>query len=901
MIGNTKIIGACISELHNVTKSEQMDLLNKELRKYGYKLIIYNSLLNVYDNSAYDEGSSSIFELIKFEILDCLIVFDRGFSNKQYGSNLISRAKEKGVPVIVVNAEIDGCYCIVDDFKTSYKNLIRHVIREHNAKDTFFMAGYRWNPESLDRLACYKKALGEENLSFDESMVGYGDFWDVPAVEELNRLLEERRTPPQAIFCANDCMAMAVIRRLNELGYRVPEDVIVTGYDGIEEGKYFIPNLTTIKENSEGEAMECARLVNEILENKAQMKAIRVPYKVVFNESCGCPSEEDFSDYRTRMAESMWLNRDISGHETAVFEGVDIFLSCQSLSEMLENLKEYDLEYDSCLFIRSMLLESLDIMYESHLNLDYSKEYVVLSSKSDEEFGLTEYPDAETLIPNCEEWLENDDVLIENALYVENYQFGIYLYKTTDIRVMSNHSNRISRALNLSFGIVYDRMIQKGMQMELEQSLFTDSMTGIANIKGLERWFTDFSSKKKNHEKGIAVLVYKLDKYKYLYDNYGVEEIENIMVKIAEFLMKSNGKIKYVAKKSDDEFVVIDYSGEYDGKENIKELMTQRVNETMSAVENYNALRSKEYSIALNSGTAYFDKGWEKDLRTILKQACGELYLNILKSERQHRNESMAEDEIKDCYEELKLVLDKKLLTYHFQPIIDMQSGEIYAYEALMRTSGDINVSPLALLRTAEKYNKLYEIEKVTLFGIMDYYVEHFDKFKGRRLFINSIPGHFLNDTDFDAFIAKYKDYIQYCVFEITEQDSVSDRELTKIKTLTVDEMKAQLAVDDYGSGQSNIQNLLRYSPNIVKIDRFLIQDISHDTNKQLFISNIIEFARLNNMRVVGEGVENQEEFRAVAEYGVDYIQGFYTAKPKAEPLDELPKDIRDVVEKIRA
>lgn len=900
MIGNTKIIGACISELHNVTKSEQMDLLNKELRKYGYKLIIFNSLLNVYNNSAYDEGSTSVFDIIKFEMLDCLILFDRGFSNKQTGSNLISKAKEYGIPVIVVGAEANGCYSIVDDFKTSYKNLIRHVIREHNARDTFFMGGYRWNPETLDRLACYKKALGEENISFDESMVGYGEFWDNPAVEELDRIIEERKVPPKAVFCANDCMAMAVIRRLGELGYKVPDDVIVTGYDGIEEGKYFVPNLTTIKENSEGEAIECARLVCDIFEEKAQMKTIKVPYKVVFNESCGCPSEEDFSDYRTRMAESMRLNRDFSGHETAVFEGVDKFLSCDSLSEMLEKLKEYDLEYDSYLFIRSLLLESLDVMYGSKLKLDFSNEYVVFSSKSEDEFGLAEYPDPATLIPECEEWLENDDVLIVNSLYVENYRFGVYLYKTTDIRVMSNHANRISRALNLSFGIVYNRMIQKGMQMELEQSLFTDSMTGIANIKGLEKWFEEYSFKKVSHDKGLVVSVYKLDKYKYLYDNYGVEEIESTMNKISEFLMKSGGNSKFVAKKSDDEFVLMDYSGDFDNNDSTKNLMTQRVNEVLSAVENYNALHCKEYSIVLNCGTTYFAPGWDKDLRTILKQAYGELYLNILKNERQHRKDNTPEDDSKDYYEELKLILDKKLLTYHFQPIIDMQSGEIYAYEALMRTSGDINVSPIALLHTAAKYNKLYELEKLTLFGIMDYYVANFDKFKGRRVFINSIPGHFLNDSDFEKFTKKYKDYIQYCVFEITEQDSISDKELTKIKTLTVDEMKAQLAVDDYGSGQSNIQNLLRYSPNIVKIDRFLIQDIYRDTNKQLFISNIIEFARLNNMRVVGEGVENQEEFRAVAEYGVDYIQGYYTAKPKAEPLDELPDDIREVVEKIR-
>ena len=170
--------------------------------------------------------------------------------------------------------------------------------------------------------------------------------------------------------------------------------------------------------------------------------------------------------------------------------------------------------------------------------------------------------------------------------------------------------------------------------------------------------------------------------------------------------------------------------------------------------------------------------------------------------------------------------------------------------------------------------------------------------FKGRRLFINSIPGHFLNDADFKEFTEKYKEYIKYCVFEITEQNSISDGELGKIKTLTVDEMQGQLAVDDYGSGQSNIQNLLRYTPNIVKIDRFLIKDIYKDSNKQLFISNIIEFAKLNDMRVVGEGVENEEELKTVAKYGVYYIQGFYKARPNPEPIDTLPKEISEQFDK---
>ena len=375
-------------------------------------------------------------------------------------------------------------------------------------------------------------------------------------------------------------------------------------------------------------------------------------------------------------------------------------------------------------------------------------------------------------------------------------------------------------------------------------------------------------------------------------------EIEEVVNIIARVFTKNTGRKKFTARISDDEFVVVDYTGDLDDPKTAEEIVNESVSMLQSAVENFNSVKFKDYGVELNVGYTVLKKDWDSDLRSIMRLAYGELYLSILRDKRKNYVQDVLQEDSKDHYDDLMTVLDKNLLTYYFQPIVDALTGEIYAYEALMRTSGGINISPLVLLETAAKYKKLYELEKMTLFGIMDYYVEHFELFKGRRLFINSIPGHFLNDADFKEFTEKYRDYIKYCVFEITEQNSISDGELVKIKTLTVDEMQGQLAVDDYGSGQSNIQNLLRYTPNIVKIDRFLIKDIYKDSNKQLFISNIIEFAKLNDMRVVGEGVETEEELKTVAKYGVDYIQGFYTAKPNPEPLDSLPKEISEQFDK---
>lgn len=897
MIGKKKIIGLCISAVHTGFKADFVEMLNQEIIRDNFKLIVFNSLLSVYDGSIYDTGASSVYNIVNFDILDCLIIFDRGLINKQNGIEMIAKAKEKNIPVILINSENEGCFCVSDDYKTSYKSLIRHVIRDHDVRDVFFMGGYRWDPDTLDRLACFKKALGDENINFSDWMVGYGEFRDSGARDEIDRVIKERRKPPEAVFCANDIMAMAVCTRLKELGYKVPKDVIVTGYDGIEEGKYFIPNITTVRRNIEGEAVACANLLKEIFSGKAEKRIIKIPYKVIYNESCGCPSEEDFSDYRERMAECMKINRDFSAHEADVFAGADKFLMCDSLPEMLDALVNYNLGDKSYMCIKSMLFESLSIMYKSNLDIDYSNEYIILSSESDEEFGLID-DDLKMIVPNAEEWFRDDTVFIVNALYVEDYQYGLYFYKTEDIRYMANRVNRMSRALNLSFGTVYTRMIQKGMQMELEQAAYLDPMTQISNLKGLEKWFEEFSEKSENHTNAVAMAIFKLDKYKYIYENFGVLEIEEVVNIIARVLSGNNGRKKFTARISDDEFALVDYTGDLDDAKSAETILTEAVSALQSGVENYNSVKFKDYAVELNVGFTLLNKGWDCDLRSVMRLAYGELYLNILRDKRKNYVQDALQEDTTDHYDDLMLVLDKNLLTYYFQPIVDALTGEIYAYEALMRTSGGINISPLVLLDTAAKYKKLYELEKMTLFGIMDYYVEHFELFKGRRLFINSIPGHFLNDADFKEFTEKYKNYIKYCVFEITEQNSISDSELGKIKTLTVEDMQGQLAVDDYGSGQSNIQNLLRYTPNIVKIDRFLIKDIYKDSNKQLFISNIIEFAKLNDMRVVGEGVENEEELKTVAKYGVDYIQGFYTAKPNPEPLDSLPKEISEQFDK---
>ena len=85
----------------------------------------------------------------------------------------------------------------------------------------------------------------------------------------------------------------------------------------------------------------------------------------------------------------------------------------------------------------------------------------------------------------------------------------------------------------------------------------------------------------------------------------------------------------------------------------------------------------------------------------------------------------------------------------------------------------------------------------------------------------------------------------------------------------------------------------MRYAPQLIKIDRFLITDIHKDVNKQMFVRTTVEFAKMNNIKVLAEGVETSNEMRMVIDFGVDYIQGYYTGKPSTEIIPEIAKDIR--------
>lgn len=888
MVANKKVIGVCLTQIDNRTHADYVNYLRMAAAKYNYKVIVFNSVVDFYYNDLYDEGAKSVYSIINYDLIDILVVFPDNFFNKDIPDGIIAQAKAHGVPVVLMNDTEEGCYSIIKDYKENYKEVINHVIREHGVTDTFFIAGRQNNDKDSEmRLQCYKEALAENGLPFREDRVAYGEYWSAPTKVIVDKLVESSDKLPQAIICANDFMAIAVCERLEKHGYLVPRDVIVTGFDGVLDAEYFYPQITTCKEPVDKLAELTIEVVNRILDEKIPCQIFNENYIPVISESCGCTPQTRQDPNSVRALFSVIY--DIESQENSVYEWIDRVLAHENIKHIGSMFAQRILA-DSYVCIKTELVNAVTGNNYAETDRINEDSYIAIPSiyNADYDNGKLHEFSIDKMVPNLEEWAENDSVYVLTAVFVGRTVGGYYVASVEDMLGNAGQICRMAKTVSIVAQLIWNDYKQRRLRQSVENAALIDSVTGLPNLKGALKWFRDFSFQRKNHENTIVISVYGMPKYKYIYENYGIQEIEEVASKVAELLKTANPIDCFIARVSEENFIIINYLQSGQGA---SEVIDKATTSFYGVLERYNVTNNKEYYVEVNAGCTVAKPGWNNTLQDFIKIANNEMYVNRLK---QGLGVAVKEEnKLEYNYSAFNLLLENNLFTYHFQPIVDAKTGEIYAYEALMRTDATIGMNPMQVLETAEAYKRLYEIERATMFNVMERFVNDFERFNHHKVFINSIPGYILNPTDTKLLGEKYSDYMEYFVFEITEQNAISEEELNALKNIGNNGKPNEIAIDDYGTGHSNIVNLIRYAPQIIKIDRFLISDIHQDVNKQMFVKSTIDFARMNCIKVLAEGVETVEELRTVIGFGVDYVQGYYTGRPAPEPIAEIASDVK--------
>lgn len=203
---------------------------------------------------------------------------------------LILKNAGPNFPIVVMDRELECEYIyrvLLDNVKGAYE-ATKYLINQGNSRIAY-ISGPEISYDNRKRLAGYQKALEESNIGFENNLVVQGRFTEEGGYGAMKLLLINSRLsnkPLDAVFCANDEMAIGAINALNEEGVRVPEDISIVGYDDIRISSYVQPSLTTVSHYNYEWGVMAANLVFQGMKENFKGDSVILPPKLIVRNSC---------------------------------------------------------------------------------------------------------------------------------------------------------------------------------------------------------------------------------------------------------------------------------------------------------------------------------------------------------------------------------------------------------------------------------------------------------------------------------------------------------------------------------------------------------------------------------------------------------------------------------------
>ena len=461
-------------------------------------------------------------------------------------------------------------------------------------------------------------------------------------------------------------------------------------------------------------------------------------------------------------------------------------------------------------------------------------------------------------------------------------------------RILSLILFTVTALFGLSLSFVLPALERRRIEHERDY----DILTGLYNRQAFQRVCESLFAKPETLGHA-ALLMTDLDNLKTINDTYGHDWGDQYLRQTGRCLAASTPPGTLSARLSGDEFMLLLYG--YDSRDAVRE----ELEKLRAALQDSTSIlpSGSELRISISGGVAWYPED-STDFNTLKK------YVDFAMYQVKHsRKGEMKEFDIgmynQEAYalqtrNEFEQMLRDQAVSYHFQPIFSARNGRAIAYEALMRPEMPTLRSPLTVMKLARELNRLYDIEHITLFKASS----AFEKLKERGLvredsllFINSIASVSLNDTDWRDYRGRFPELARKLVVEITEEEELDPAQLERKRTVVG--ASGVFALDDYGSGYSNGSSLLTIAPRYVKVDISIIRGIDTNTDKQQFLTSLVDYARPRNILVLAEGVETTAELRKVLELGVDLLQGYCLARPAAVP-PPLSKEAADIIHRMK-
>jgi diguanylate cyclase (GGDEF)-like protein len=417
-------------------------------------------------------------------------------------------------------------------------------------------------------------------------------------------------------------------------------------------------------------------------------------------------------------------------------------------------------------------------------------------------------------------------------------------------------------------------------QEHLRRLAETDALTDLTNHGGFHAALSAAVRAAGQRSDSVSVVAMDLDDFKEINDNHGHPYGDTILRRVGSVLKSRVRDSDVVARIGGEEFgLILPRTSPEEAYE-----VAERVRSAIEEIE------TRDHTVTSSAGIASFPTD-ASDPATLYELADGALYWAKRAGKRRTRHydpEQVPRDYTEQQRAEIRRVLSKpELLKAHYQPVVALATGQVTGYEALARFQGDPPRPPMAWFMQANGVGLGPALEAAAIRAAL----EPLGRPPGVNLALNVSPSALTSQHVQDALPKDLTDL----VIEITEHEAIQDDDESLSKA--IDDLRdrgALIAIDDAGAGYSGLKQLAKLKPDIVKLDRNLIQEIHTDPARMALIESFVRFSNRIGATVCAEGIETADELAALADLDVQWGQGYFLARP-AEGWPTVSEEAADV------
>ena len=512
-----KTIGVFINKTFAVFDNAVFHALEREGKRLNYDIVVFASAGYYLTQSDYDIQEKNIFRFAPLEKLDGIIVVPESYERGEFRNLLRGMLDRARCPIVVIRHEDDEYDCVYTEEREAIRPLIRHLIEDHGVKHICYQKGFSGHEESEIRLGVLREEMEAHGLRLEESDICPGNMWSNCGEEAYRAFFSDPDNRPEAVVCANDYMAVGLMRTLREHGLRIPEDVIVTGFDNIPELGMDVPSITTVQPDYDGMVVNAMNQLDRRIKDQAAKEQIKtaLPGQFVLGESCGC--EKRAADYFRHVSEHTTHLLELENDQDAMMNNMSIDLgACNDLKEMHNVMvgrrcnNPILRDHYLCLFGEP----------DSLMQEEGNKACLVHAIRDHRDCGMPMITfDRADLLPPMAERQEEPQLLYVKLLHQNRHNFGYSVFQYTPGEAPSRSYVQTNALMSIALENIHRSQEVMQLYEERRLSSITDMMTGLLNRRGLmehvEPAWRDLVGK------CVAFVCIDMDHLKQINDSYG--------------------------------------------------------------------------------------------------------------------------------------------------------------------------------------------------------------------------------------------------------------------------------------------------------------------------------------------------------------------------------------------